>query len=226
MQPRQVSVSVQEEVNRAVIALSLIKHFKNFLWKGVALLLSLTCLLPSPVTQKKQRTKALQKTNSFCSASIYIRCWNPQPSLPDTSGKCISSTRPIMHHHGGVGGRVGTDRRIIILRGRKKLRGSLTAKYIFSYFRSLCNSRSMKKAEEGDTGGCGGLWTGWGYWQLKDRAAAGSAVSTKHPVAGGLSGARSVTCGSMPLLFCAVSLHTSKMAEKMLMRHCLNFLYS
>lgn len=56
-----------------------------------------------------------------------------------------------MHHHGGVGGRVGTDRRIIILRGRKKLRGSLTAKYIFSYFRSLCNSRSMKKAEEGDT---------------------------------------------------------------------------
>lgn len=151
MQPRQVSVSVQEEVNRAVIALSLIKHFKNFLWKGVALLLSLTCLLPSPVTQKKQRTKALQKTNSFCSASIYIRCWNPQPSLPDTSGKCISSTRPIMHHHGGVGGRVGTDRRIIILRGRKKLRGSLTAKYIFSYFRSLCNSRSMKKAEEGDT---------------------------------------------------------------------------
>lgn len=202
MQPRQASLSVQEEVNGAVIAPSLIKHFKNFLWKGVALLLSLTCLLPSPVTQKEQRTKALQKTNSFCSASIYIRCWNPKPSLPDTSGKCISSTRPIMHHHGGVGGRVGTDRRIsILLRGRKKLRGSLTAKYILSYFRSFCNSRSMKKAGEGGTME--------GYEQVEDTdswrtAAAGSAVSTKHPVAGGLSGARRVTCGSMPLLFCAV----------------------
>lgn len=51
-----------------------------------------------------------------------------------------------MHHHGGVGGRVGTASRMNILRGRKKL--SLAAKYMFSYFRSFLYSRSMEKAEE------------------------------------------------------------------------------
>lgn len=96
----------------------------------------------------------MQKTNSFCSASIYIRCWNSYPSIPDTSGKCVSSTRPIMHHHGGVRGRVGTDSRINRLRGRKKLRESLTAKYMFSPFRSFLNSRSKKKAEGRAVEGC------------------------------------------------------------------------
>lgn len=163
-----MSVSVQEEVNGAVIVLSLIKHFKNFLWKEVApSLQSLTCLLPSPVTKEEQRAKVLQKCKSSCSSSIYIRCWNPQPSLPDTSGKCISS-RPRMHHHGGVGGRVGTDSRISILRGRKKLRKSLTLKYMLSYFRSFLNSKSMKKAAGRTMEGCE---QNEGDWQLKDGVA-------------------------------------------------------
>lgn len=64
----------------------------------------------------------------------------------------------------------------------------------------------------------GGLWRAVSRLRIVTGEGQGCSwlccVSTKHAVAGGLSGLRSITCGSVPLLFCAVSLYTFKMERK------------